>query len=81
MARYSDTLFSIVRWGETYTIFSQYNALINYDPSMVQVIPAPYMKGQHCGVCGNFDGNQKNDMLGKGGDPVNPDSLASSWCM
>ena len=30
-----------------------------------QVIPAPWVKGQHCGVCGNFDGNTKNEMLDK----------------
>ena len=30
-----------------------------------QVIPAPWVKGQHCGVCGNFDGNTKNEMQDK----------------
>ena len=43
-----------------FTIYSQYNVLINYSPSAVQVIPAPFMKNQLCGVCANFDGNKKN---------------------
>jgi len=76
-----EEVFTLLRWGGMYTIFSQYNALINYDPSMVQVLPAPFIKGQHCGVCGNFDGNQKNEFLDKNGDPVSSNSLASSWCI
>ena len=71
----------IVRWGGMYTIFSPYNALINYDPSMVQVLPAPWIKGQHCGVCGNFDGNKRNEFLDKRGVLVSSNSLASSWCI
>ena len=31
----------------------------------MQVIPAPWVKGQHCGICGNFDGNTKNEMEDK----------------
>ena len=71
----------LVRWGEMYAIYSQYIVLINYSPSAVQVIPAPFMKNQLCGVCGNFDGNKKNEFLNKAGAPVTPDSMASSWCI
>ena len=71
-----------------YTLFSDYNVVILYDGTFVevnryissssasqqdshnpdddeQVIPAPWVKGQHCGVCGNFDGNTKNEMQDK----------------
>ena len=64
-----------------FTIYSQYNVLINYSPSAVQVIPAPFMKNQLCGVCANFDGNKKNEFLNKAGAPVAPNSIASSWCI
>ena len=37
----------------------------NYHHICSQVIPAPWVKGQHCGVCGNFDGNTKNEMQDK----------------
>ena len=75
-------LFLQVKWGPVYTLYSDYNVVILYDGTFVevntshqhqehphqnddQVIPAPWVKGQHCGVCGNFDGNTKNEMVDK----------------
>ena len=73
-----------VKWGPVYTLYSDYNVVILYDGTFVevnpcnqshhhnrhpnhdmQVIPAPWVKGQHCGICGNFDGNTKNEMEDK----------------
>ena len=44
MVRFNGVVCRLLRWGGMYTIFSQYNVLINYDPSMVQVLPAPFIK-------------------------------------
>merc|ERR1712032_1340368 len=63
-------LFTLVKWGPVYTLFSDYNVVILYDGTFVEVIPAPWVKGQHCGVCGNFDGNTKNEMQDKTGSLV-----------
>lgn len=64
-----------------FTIYSQYNVLLNYSPTAVQVIPAPFHQNQLCGVCANFDGNKRNEFLNKAGGPVAPNLLASSWCV
>lgn len=81
-------IFSIIRWGSVYTISSSVeaftlslpNVFIVYDGSFVQVFPAPNVKGQHCGVCGNFDGNQKNDLVNKAGQAIAANKMATSWC-
>jgi len=74
------TLFHIMRWGSTYMIYSDYNVMISYDGTFVQVIPAPWVKGQHCGVCGNYDGNKNNDLLNKVGDPIPGGEMSAAWC-
>merc|ERR1712038_957640 len=63
-----------------YTLFSDYNVVVLYDGTFVEVIPAPWVKGQHCGVCGNFDGNTKNEMQDKTGTMVPADMLSRAWC-
>ena len=70
-----------MKWGSVYTIFSPYNVNVIYDGTFVQVIPAPFVKGQHCGICGNFDGNKKNEFLNKVGAPVEAGRLAQAWCI
>ena len=55
--------------------------MVSFDGTFVQAIPAPYVKGQHCGVCGNFDGNTKNEFLNKVGSAVETDRLAQAWCI
>ena len=62
----------IIKWGSVYTLHSEGNVMVNFDGTFVQIIPAPYIKGQHCGVCGNFDGNKNNEFLNKAGAPVVP---------
>ena len=55
--------------------------MINFDGTFAQIIPAPYVKGQHCGVCGNFDGNKKNEFHNKVGAPTDPSRIAQAWCI
>merc|ERR1712106_162968 len=85
----SAELFSIVRYGPVYTLTSvvtgQFglkfpNVAIIYDGTFVEVIPGPNVKGQHCGVCGDFDGNSQNDLVNKAGKPVVASKMARAWC-
>merc|ERR1711879_886064 len=73
-------LFTLVKWGPVYTLYSDYNVVVLYDGTFVEVIPAPWVKGQHCGVCGKFDGNTKNEMQDKTGAMVPADMLSRAWC-
>ena len=36
-----------------------------YDGNFVEVMPAPSVKGQHCGVCGNYNRNKNDEFTGK----------------
>ena len=75
------SLFRLVKWGSVYSLHSEGNVMVSFDGTFVQVIPAPYVKGQHCGVCGNFDGNTKNEFLNKVGSPVESGRIAQAWCV
>jgi len=73
-------IFKLLKWGSTYNIYSFLKVWILYDGSFVEVVPAPSVKGQHCGVCGNYDNNRKNELLGKNGQPITEANLATEWC-
>merc|ERR1711890_172203 len=73
-------LFKLIRWGPVHTLWSSMNVLINYDGNFVQVLPAPWVKGQHCGLCGNFDGNTGNELQDKAENAVSRDELVGAWC-
>jgi len=76
-----EEIMKLMRWGSVYTIISPYNVMVSYDGTFVQVMPAPFVKGQHCGICGNFDGNTKNELLNKNGAPVDAERVAQAWCI
>ena len=73
-------LFTLVKWGPVYSLYSDWNVLILYDGTFVEVVPAPWVKGQHCGLCGNFDGNSKNEVMDKAGAAVPEAMLSRAWC-
>ena len=75
------SLFRLIKWGSVYSLHSEGNVMVTFDGTFVQVTPAPYVKGQHCGVCGNFDGNTKNEFLNKVGSPVEAGRIAQAWCI
>jgi len=62
-----DEIFSIFKWGNTYNIYSFLKVWIVFDGSFVEVIPAPSVKGNHCGLCGNYNRNKYDDMTKKDG--------------
>jgi len=73
-------IFKMVKWGSAYNIYSFLKVWIVYDGTFVEVIPAPSVKGQHCGVCGNYDNNRKNELVGKAGQAVTVAELPTAWC-
>lgn len=38
---------------------------ITYDGNFAETVPAPSVRGQHCGICGNFNRNQYDEFTGK----------------
>lgn len=76
-----EEIVGITKWGHTYMVYSYLKVMILFDGHFVEVIPAPSVKGQHCGACGNFDGNPKNELIGKNGQDLVPrDNIANAWC-
>lgn len=55
----------VFRWGSTYNLYSFLKVWVAYDGNFVEVVPAPSTKGQHCGICGNYNRQQSDEMTGK----------------
>jgi len=66
----NNEVFKITKWGSTYNIYSFLRVWIVFDGSYVNVVPAPSVKGQHCGICGNYNRNRYDEMTGKDGVTV-----------
>jgi hypothetical protein len=75
-------IFSIFKWGNTYSIYSFLKVWIVFDGSYVEVIPAPSVKGNHCGMCGNFNRNQFDEFTKKDGTSLaaTPAEMVSEYC-
>ena len=46
------------RWGSTFNLYSFLKVWVAYDGNFVEVVPSPSTKGQHCGICGNYNRQQ-----------------------
>jgi len=77
-----DEIFSIFKWGNTYNIYSFLKVWIVFDGSFVEVIPAPSVKGNHCGMCGNFNRDQYDEMTKKDGKSLaaTPAEMVQEYC-
>merc|ERR1711929_51839 len=71
-----DEIFKIFKWGKTYNIYSFLKVWIVFDGSFAEVIPAPSVKGQHCGLCGTYNRNKYDEWTKKDGKAL-ADSAAS----
>merc|ERR1711997_795093 len=71
-----EEIFSIFKWGDTYNIYSFLKVWIVFDGSFAEVIPAPSVKGQHCGLCGTYNRNKYDEWTKKDGKAL-ADSAAS----
>jgi hypothetical protein len=58
-------IFKVFRWGSTYNVYSFLRVWLAFDGNFVEVMPAPSVKGQHCGVCGNYNKNKFDEFTGK----------------
>ena len=63
-------LIRITQWGSTYHIYSYLKVWIMFDGTFVGTVPAPSVKGQHCGLCGNYNRNKYDDFMGKDGQTL-----------
>merc|ERR1712168_1772229 len=79
--RQAKEIFKITKWGSTYNIYSFLRVWIVFDGNFVNVVPAPSVKGQHCGLCGNYNRNKYDEMTGKDGKTVLPavDQLVAEY--
>jgi len=68
--RQGKEIFKITKWGSSYNIYSYLRVWIVFDGNFVNVVPAPSVKGQHCGLCGNYNRNKYDEMTGKDGQTV-----------
>merc|ERR1712228_682667 len=57
-------MFKIYKWESTFTIDSFLRMTLHYDGSHISVISPPHVKGQQCGMCGDFNRDHRYEMLG-----------------
>ena len=70
----------VFRWGSTYNLYSFLKVWVAYDGNFVEVVPAPSSKGQHCGICGNYNRQQSDEMTGKDMQKVgNVQDFVKDW--
>jgi len=58
-------IFEVFKWGSTINVYSFLRVWVATDNNYVQVMPAPSVRGQHCGLCGNFNRNMFDEWTGK----------------
>lgn len=75
-------IFTLFKWGNTYSIYSFLKVWIVFDGSYVEVIPAPSVKGNHCGLCGNYNRNKFDELTKKDGTSLaaTPAEMVSDYC-
>ena len=70
----------VFRWGSTYNVYSFLRVWMAFDGNFVEVMPAPSVKGQHCGVCGNYNKNKFDDFVGKEENVLaSPADMVNEW--
>jgi len=73
-------MFKIYKWESTFTIDSFLRMTLHYDGSHVSVISPPHVKGQQCGMCGDFNRDHRYEMLGPNECQLkNGNDMAKAW--
>ena len=72
-------IFRLYRRGQLFRLESVLVS-VTYDGASIMVMPHPLLRAKLCGVCGNFDGNSKNEFVSKDGQFVDQSVFLESWC-
>ena len=56
-------LFKIYKWEGSFTIDSFLRLTVHYDGSHVSILAPPHVKGQQCGMCGDFNRDHRYNSL------------------
>ena len=72
-------LFRLSRTGLLYRLESVLVS-VTYDGATIKVVPNPIARAKLCGVCGDYDGDSRNDIVNKDGHPVDHNVFLESWC-
>uniref|UniRef100_A0A8C5DKG4 IgGFc-binding protein-like n=1 Tax=Gouania willdenowi TaxID=441366 RepID=A0A8C5DKG4_GOUWI len=68
-----------IGWNAVVTTDFGLKVTFNWEHSVFVTLPSNYM-GAVCGLCGNYDGSPKNDLIPKSGNkPVSPTMFGDSW--
>ena len=76
------TLFLSFRLSQTGLLYRLESVLVSvtYDGATIQVVPNPMVRAKLCGVCGDYDGDSRNDVVNKHGHPIDQNVFLESWC-
>jgi len=73
-------IVKIFKWGETYNLYSFLKVWVVFDGYFVETVPAPSTRGQHCGLCGNFNRNKQDEFTAKDGSLLkSAEEMVENW--
>lgn len=76
-----DGAVTVYKRGNRYVVETDFELAVTYDLVYHATVSVPgNYKGKVCGLCGNFNGNKKDDFRNKGGAVVrNVNTFGASW--
>jgi len=56
--------FRVHKWDKTFTVDVPFVSTVNYDGTQIMTITSSFVKGRHCGMCGDFNRNKRFEFIG-----------------